>query len=238
VVVDAAAVAAGEQVLDVACGTGNAALVAAARGAAVTGLDAAERLVGVARERAAAAGLEAEWLVGDAQALPFEDARFDAAVSVFGVIFAPDARRAAAELVRVVRPGGRIVLTAWIDRGPISELMRASRAWMPAPPEGADADADARAWVNWSDPALLGELFAGAEVVVEERALPFTGESPRAWVEEQARHHPAWSELSASVPADRRSAFIDELTGILAAGNEDPDALRVTSPYIVVRISV
>src|SRR3954447_18780984 len=117
-VVARAAIAPGERVLDVACGTGNAGLIAAAAGARVTGLDAAPRLVEVARQRAAAAGADAEFVVGDALDLPFEDGAFDAVVSVFGVIFAPDPARAIAEIVRVLAPGGRARSPGGAPRSP------------------------------------------------------------------------------------------------------------------------
>src|SRR5687768_12884513 len=103
----------GERVLDVACGTGNAALLARAAGAKVTGVDTSPRLIAVARERIPGG----EFLEGDAAALPFGDAAFDAAVSVFGVIFARPVENAAAEIARVVRPGGKVVITTWPPRG-------------------------------------------------------------------------------------------------------------------------
>ena len=122
-VVAMAAPRAGERVLDIACGTGNGALLAAARGADVVGVDAAPRLVGVAEERAAAAGLSLELLVGDALALPVADASFDVVISIFGVIFATDPARAIAEVARVLRPDGRAYVTAWVPAGPINEML-------------------------------------------------------------------------------------------------------------------
>src|SRR5690349_10371870 len=101
-----------EHVVDVGCGTGNAALLAAARGARVTGVDPAPRLLEVARERAQARRLDATFAVGHAAALPLGDGEADVVLSVFGVIFAPDPPAAAAELARVTAPGGRIVLSA------------------------------------------------------------------------------------------------------------------------------
>src|SRR4051794_13197189 len=108
-VVERIAPAAGEAVVDVGCGTGNAALLAAERGARVTGIDPAPRLLEVARQAAAARGLDATFALGHAAALPLADGDADAVVSVFGVIFAPDPRAAAAEMARVTAPGGRIV---------------------------------------------------------------------------------------------------------------------------------
>ena len=103
---------AGDRVLDVACGTGNAALLAAARGAEVVGVDSSERLVAVARQRAGEAGLLGEFLVGDALALPVADALFDIVLSVFGVIFAADLAQAVREVARALRSDGRAYITA------------------------------------------------------------------------------------------------------------------------------
>jgi ubiquinone/menaquinone biosynthesis C-methylase UbiE len=122
-VIAAAAASAGERVLDVACGTGNAALLAAARGCDAVGVDASERLVAVARQRAADAGLLAEFLVGDALELPVADASCDAVVSVFGVIFAADPARAIGEIARVLRGDGRAYISAWVPSGPIDAMV-------------------------------------------------------------------------------------------------------------------
>src|ERR671930_795218 len=123
VVVERAAPAPGEHVVDVGCGTGNAALLAAERGARVTGVDPAARLLEVARQEAAARRLDATFATGTAAELPLADGVADVALSVFGVIFAPDPRAAATELARVTAPGGRIVVSAWIPSGPIHEAV-------------------------------------------------------------------------------------------------------------------
>src|SRR3954454_1916871 len=134
-VVAAAGVGAGEEALDVATGTGNAALRAAARGARVTGLDLTPELLEVARGRAAEAGAEITWVEGDAGQLPFPDAAFDRVVSVFGAIFAPDHERTAAELLRVVRPGGTVAVAAWTPEGLNGQMYVALARHMPPPPE-------------------------------------------------------------------------------------------------------
>ena len=113
----------GEVVVDLATGTGNAALLAARLGAVVTGLDAAPRLIDVARGRAAIENVEASFVVGDLEALPFDDCSFDVALSVFGLIFAGDASRAFDEMIRVLRPSGRALFSVWVPAGPIDAMV-------------------------------------------------------------------------------------------------------------------
>ena len=137
--VEAAGIAAGAKVLDVAAGTGNASLVAAARGADVTASDLTPELLDAGRARAAEAGLELEWPMADAEALPFEDASFDVVMSCIGVMFAPHHQAAADELVRVCRPGGTIALLSWTPEGMIGGLFRAMKEFAPPPPPGAQS---------------------------------------------------------------------------------------------------
>src|SRR5215212_6793492 len=115
---------AGWRVLDVATGTGNGAIAAARLGCTVVGVDYVPALLERGRRRVAAEGLPVELLEGDAEALPFRDASFDAVTSVFGAMFAPDHARAAAELLRVCRPGGTVALASWTPEGFIGELFR------------------------------------------------------------------------------------------------------------------
>jgi SAM-dependent methyltransferase len=131
---DSADLRAGSHVLDVAGGSGNTALAAARCGARVVSLDYVPSLLERARRRTEAEGLEVEYVEGDAQALPFADAEFDAAVSAVGVMFAPDHRRTAGELLRVVRPGGTIALASWTPEGFIGGLLRTVGAHVPPPP--------------------------------------------------------------------------------------------------------
>jgi SAM-dependent methyltransferase len=124
----------GDRVLDIACGSGTAALVAARRYCEVAGIDYVPALIERARRRAAADGLEVDFRVGDAQALPFPDASFDVVLSVYGVQFAPDQMRAAAEMLRVCRPGGKIGLAAPIPKGWSGDFFAMNARAMPPPP--------------------------------------------------------------------------------------------------------
>ena len=127
VVVERAAIDPAERVVDVGCGTGNAALLAAERGAPVTGVDPAQRLLDVAAAEASERGLDASFVVGEAASIPLPDASADVVLSVFGAIFAPDPRAAADEMVRVLAPEGRLLLAAWIPEGAISRAVRLNR---------------------------------------------------------------------------------------------------------------
>ncbi|MCP9490210.1 MAG: class I SAM-dependent methyltransferase [Solirubrobacteraceae bacterium MAG38_C4-C5] len=234
VAVDAADVQPGDRVLDVACGTGNALLAAAARGVWVAGVDLAPRLVGVARDRAARAGVEADLRVGDATALPFDDDAFDAAISVFGVIFAASAEDAASELLRVVRPGGRIVVTAWVPEGPIHEGGQLARRVVG---ELSGSSAEPPRNPSWGDPDALSALFAAATVRITEQHLAFTASSPNAWVDDQLDHHPLWLGVRQRL-GERMTAVGEEVIRLMTEGNEDPAAFRTTSRYRVVHVTV
>jgi ubiquinone/menaquinone biosynthesis C-methylase UbiE len=162
---DEADLRAGEHVLDVACGSGTAALVAARRYCRVVGIDYVPSLLDRARTRAGAEGLDADFLEADAQDLPFDDDSFDAVLSVYGVQFAPDQHRAARELVRVTRPGGRIVLAGPRPHGWSGEFFAAHARHNPPPP-GLDSP------LRWGTEDGLADLFGSAatRIVSEPRS--------------------------------------------------------------------
>jgi SAM-dependent methyltransferase len=166
--VDNADLRAGWRVLDVATGSGNAAIAAARLGCIVVGVDYVPSLLERGRERAAAEGLDVTLLEGDAEALPFPDRSFDAVTSVFGSMFAPDHEQAAAELLRVVRPGGTMALANWVPEGFIGELFRTVAAHVP-PPAGV------RSPMLWGTENHLRELFGDgiASLAVTERTFTF-----------------------------------------------------------------
>ena len=158
----------GSRVLDVATGSGNAAIAAARSDCEVIGIDYVPGLLDRARARAAAEGLDIDFAEADAEALPYADGSFDAVVSVVGVMFAPDQERAAAELVRVTRPGGKIALASWTPEGFIGDLLRVVVRYAPPPP-------GVRPAVEWGSRARLGELLGSgvSRLDMEERIYTF-----------------------------------------------------------------
>lgn len=133
--VDRVGIESGQEVLDIAAGTGNAAIPAAERGARVVASDLTPELFEAGRANASSAGVEIEWVEADAEALPFDDASFDVVLSTFGIMFAPRHEVAAAEAARVLRPGGRIGLACWCPDGRIGAFFRTIASHLPPPPE-------------------------------------------------------------------------------------------------------
>ena len=178
-IVDLVGAGEGHDFLDVATGTGNAALIAASRGARATGLDFVPDLLAQASGRATAGGLDVKWVEGDTQSLPFAKASFDRVVSVFGAMFAPRHGQTASELVRVTRPGGCIAAAAWTPEGLNGELFGVIGTHMPRPPPEIEAP------VLWGDVGHVRSLFEGPglEVTCERRTVPVEAESVEAWVE-------------------------------------------------------
>src|SRR5215218_6112228 len=164
---DAADLHAGSRVLDVATGSGNAAIAAARLGCRVVGVDYVPALLERGRERARIEGLEVDLREGDAEALPFADASFDAVLSVFGTMFAPDHRRTADELLRVCRPGGTIALASWAPDGFIGEMFRTISGHVP-PPAGVASP------LLWGTEAHLRDLLGDEVGSLETQERTFT----------------------------------------------------------------
>ena len=225
----------GTRVLDLGCGTGNAALAAARRGGEVTAVDPAARLVEITRSRAAAEGLRLACAQGDSLAIPAEDSSFEVLLSVFALIFAPDAELSVSEIFRVLRPGGRLAMTSWLPTGAIAEAGRILRGAVApaAPPAASTPPAPA-----WGDPAFVHRIFEsrGAQVAIEEAKLEFTAASPEAWFDEQEEHHPVWRFVHRALAGQPLAwaAVRERSVEVLRARNEDPSAFRATSGYLVI----
>lgn len=172
----------GDALLDVACGSGNAAIPAAVQGATVTGLDITPELFDDGRRRAADAGVEIDWVEGDAEDLPFEDQSFDVVLSTFGCMFAPNHQTAAAEIARVLRPGGRLGIAAWNPSGAIGRFFVTIAKHAPPPPPGFQPPP------MWGLRDHVQSLFAGTPVSVrfEDSAAHWRFDSVDEMVDEYA----------------------------------------------------
>jgi SAM-dependent methyltransferase len=198
---------AGQRVLDVACGSGNAALAAARRFCHVVGVDYVPALLERARQRAKAEGLEVSFQAGDAEELAFPDACFDVVLSACGAMFAPDQERTAAELLRVCRPGGRIGMVNWVPDGYVGELFRTIGRYLPPPP-------GLRPPVLWGSQERLAELF-GPQVAISAPRRSFLWRFPSA--EHQAEFfatfygptHKALAALGADRAADLKADMVE-----------------------------
>lgn len=199
---ETADVQAGWRVLDVATGSGNAALGAARRGCDVVGIDYVPALLERARIRANAEQLAVEFLEGDAERLPFPAASFDAVLSIYGVMFAPNHQLAAAELLRVCRPGGRIALACWTPTGFIGETFRLFSRYLPPAP-GLQPP------VRWGDEAYQRELFAegAASVTSYTRTAIFRYRSAQENVEFFRKYYGPTLRAFDALHADRQAAL-------------------------------
>lgn len=222
----------GERVLDVAAGNGNASLAAARRGAAVISSDYVDALLKRGAARAEAEGLQIDFRVADAEALPFSDASFDAVLSTFGVMFAPDQAKAASELARVCRPGGRIGLANWTPEGFIGQLFKVIGRYVP-PPAGAQPPS------LWGSEAHLRSLFADAakDVVVTRRQFQFRYRSAEHFIEVFRTWYGPVHKAFAALDADKGGALARDLADLLNTGNRaGADSLIVPSEYVEVVI--
>jgi SAM-dependent methyltransferase len=213
-------IGAGDEVLDVACGTGNSAIPAAEKGARVVALDLVPELLDVARRRAAEAGVDLELLEGDAEELPFEAESFDALISVFGVMFAPRHAVAAQEAARVVRPGGRIGLCSWTPEGSIGDFFRTVAGYAPPLPP------DAIPPFMWGTEEHVRRLFdgTGVEFAFEREQVGFTFESTEEAVETYATKFGPIVALQSLIESQGRwGAFLDDLAALIERHNESRD---------------
>ena len=206
----------GDAVLDVACGTGNASIPAAEAGGRVTGLDLTPSLLEGARRRAADAGVEIDWIEGDAEALPFEDGSFDVVLSTLGVMFAPRHEVAAAELGRVMRPGGRLGVAAWTPDGSIGRFFASMSPFAPEPPPGFQPPP------LWGTREHVERIFEGTglELRFEEAAVAFEFDSIEAAVDEYWDNFGPIVTLRAMVePEGRGDELREAIAGTFEASN-------------------
>jgi SAM-dependent methyltransferase len=218
-----------ERVLDVATGSGNAAIAAARRGCEVVGIDYVPALLERARRRSKAEGLSIDYVEGDAEALTFLDGSFDVVTSVFGAMFAPDQDRTAAELLRVARSGGRIGIVAHTPDGFIGQLFRTIAKHVP-PPAGL------RSPIQWGTEVRLRELF-GAEsssIRTEKRTYAFRGRSAEAWVETWRREYgPIRKAFDAVSGIHGRVALEQDIVELIGRFNRAADGTMVVpSEYL------
>jgi ubiquinone/menaquinone biosynthesis C-methylase UbiE len=227
--VDACAISAGQEVLDVAAGTGNLAVIAAREGAAVVASDLSPHMIRLGRERTQAEGLAVEWVEADAEELPFEDARFDCAASAFGAMFAPRPELAAAELFRVVRPGGTVGLATWPPDGFAGGIFAIGSKYTP-PPEGVPPA------VQWGEEATVRERLEPHASTVEigrgTLHIPFPSlDAALSFYEDNAPNLATARELlEPEAYSEMREDFRELLRGSLTDGGE----VELDNEYVLI----
>lgn len=222
----------GMRVLDVACGSGNLAVVAARRRCNAKGVDIAANLIVQARERAATEGLDIEFREGDAEALPYADGEFDAVVSMFGAMFAPRPEVVAAELLRVTKPGGFVAMANWTPEGFIGKMFEVFKRHMPPAPNGIPSV------MLWgSEPMVRDRLAAFADVSLERRTAamryPFP---PDGTVEFFRRYYGPTGKAFDALAADAQAALRADLVSLQTAHNsaDTPNTTEARAEYLEV----
>jgi ubiquinone/menaquinone biosynthesis C-methylase UbiE len=223
---------AGQKVLDVAAGNGNATLAAARRWCEVVSTDYVPSLLERGRQRAAADGLSVEFAEADAEALGYRDASFDAVISTFGVMFTPDQDKAAAELLRVCRSGGKIGLANWTPQGFIGQVFKTLGQYLP-PPAGARSPA------LWGTQARIEEMFGGAaaSIRIEPRHFAFRYRSPEHFLDVFRTYYgPMLKAFAALDEPNQRKLGSDLLALIGRMNRADDGTMVVPSEYLEIVI--
>ena len=225
-------VRAGQKVLDVAAGNGNASLAAARRWCEVVATDYVPALLERARERAVAERLAIEFREADVEALPFADGSFDVVVSTFGVMFAPDQARAAAEMLRVCKPGGKIGLANWTPEGFIGQVFKTVGKHVP-PPAGVKSPA------LWGSQARIVELFEphARSIATAPRSFVFRYRSPEHWLEVFKTYYGPVLKAFAALAPSAQAALERDLLALAHEGNRATDgSMVVPSEYLQIVI--
>ncbi len=224
-IVERAGVEPGMEVLDVACGTGNATIPAAREGARVTGLDFSPDLLAIARERAADAMVEVEWVEADAQEMPFEDSSFDRVISTFGHMFAPDQRRTAEEMKRVCRDGGAIAIACWSPDGAIGRMFRTVGELNPPPPGSQPP-------ILWGTEEHVRELLGDG--TFEKREVEWRDESVESYARFMLESFGPLLNLREALGPERESELDTAFRSFLEEENlNDDGTLRFHGEYLV-----
>jgi ubiquinone/menaquinone biosynthesis C-methylase UbiE len=227
---DACAVSAGQEVLDVGAGDGNFALACAREGASVVACDISPGMVERGRARSEDEGYDVDWLVGDAEDLPFEDARFDCVGSVFGAFIAPRPDVVAGELFRVVRPGGTVGLTAWTPDGVMAEMFGVGRRFAPLDPDQPPSE-------RWGDEATARERLEphAARVEYERRHMTWQAESPQAFLAEFSASAPTMAAARRGLPPERFEELMTLMGEMLDRNNRAANgSLRLEAEYALI----
>lgn len=230
---EAANVCAGDDVLDVAAGNGNATLAAARRFARVTSTDYVPHLLDNGAVRARAERLEVRFEAADAEALPYEDQSFDVALSTYGVMFAPDHRKTAQELIRVVRSGGRIALANWTPEGFIGELFRLIARYVP-PPAGLQSP------MLWGTESHIIKLFghAARDIRCVRRNFNFRYRSAAHWIELFRDFYGPTHKVYAALAPERQTSLTRDIAALLERMNTGGTrSLIVPSEYLEVVVT-
>ena len=222
---------AGQSVLDVAAGNGNATLAAARRWAEVVSTDYVGALLERGRARASAEGLDVRFEQADAENLQYPDASFDAVLSTFGVMFTPNQEKAAAELVRVCKPGGKIGLANWTPGGFIGQLFKVLGTYLP-PAAGLKSP------MLWGTEERLRELFPGQRVEAARKQYVFRYRSPRHWLDTFRTYYGPMNKAFAALDAGKQAALAEDLTGLATRLNRGDDSMVVPGDYLEVVVNV
>jgi SAM-dependent methyltransferase len=223
----------GSRVLDVAAGNGNATLAAARRWCDVTSTDYVASLLEAGRARAEAEGHKIHFQEADAENLPFADASFDVVMSTFGVMFTANHEKAASELARACRPGGKIGMANWTPESFIGQVFKTIGKYIPPAP-GVKSPS------TWGTKARLDELFGPAahEIGVTNREFVFRYRSPANWIEVFRTWYGPITKAFGALDAERQAAFTQDLTALMESGNHAKDGtLVLPSEYLEVVIT-